>query len=339
MNGYESVRSVDEAAARVGMTPFERGSLRILPPCYVIDVTETKRTSSEHRSGFVALIGRPNVGKSTLLNRLLGQKIAIVTPKPQTTRGRILGILTRPEAQLAFIDTPGLHRPRSLINKRMVLAAESAIAEADVVLWLLDVTQRLGAAEEEIAAQLKARAKKICVAVNKIDRVAATAMLPFLARLAEILPGVEMVPVSALKGRNLDVLLQQLLAMLPVGPPLYDRETFTDQTERSLVGEVIREKVLLQTRQEIPYAVAVTIDKFEDKEDKGVTVIHATIHVERQTQKGIIIGAGGQRIKEIGQAARREVESLLGRRIYLELFVRVQEEWTKDERRLRDFGL
>lgn len=294
-------------------------------------------TEGGHRSGFVAIVGRPNVGKSTLLNQLVGQKIAIVTPKPQTTRTRILGIKTSPHAQLIFIDTPGLHRPRTLINRRMVEVAERALDEADVVLWVVDATEGITAVDREIATRLASSTRPICVALNKLDRLARNDLLPILAVLDQLLPRKEIVPVSALRGTNLDELVEQIVHALPEGPALYEPDTVTDQTERALAQEVVREKVLLQTREEIPYAVTVTIDKFEEK--GKLAVISATIHVERDSQKGILIGARGARIKEIGRAARVELEEMLDRPVYLELFVRVQEEWTKRAALLKEFGL
>jgi GTP-binding protein Era len=294
-------------------------------------------TRAPHRSGFVAIVGRPNVGKSTLLNRVLGQKIAMVTPRPQTTRSRILGIKTLPDAQLVFIDTPGLHQPRSLINRRMVQVAERAVQDADVVLWLVDAVDGITSADRDLAARFGADPRPVVVVVNKIDRLGKRALLPLLAALHALLPGRDVVPVSALSGENLDELLAHLIRILPVGPCYYDADTVTDQTERMLVQEAVREQVLLQTRDEVPYRVAVTVDQFEDK--PTVAVIAATIHVERASQKGIVIGQRGARIKAIGTAARRELEQLLGRRVYLELFVRVQEEWTTRESLLKEFGL
>ena len=290
-----------------------------------------------HRSGFVAIIGRPNVGKSTLLNQLLGQKVAIVTPKPQTTRGRILGIKTLENAQIIFIDTPGLHRPRNLITRRMVAVAERAAEEADLRLWVVDAEEGITAADRAIAERLQAEKAATSVVLNKIDKVSRNDLLPMLATLDQILPGRDVVPISALRQTNFKELLAQVVRLLPEGPRYYDREEFTDQTERMLAQEVVREKVLLQTRAEVPYAVAVTVDKFEDKEN--LAVITATVHVERESQKAIVIGAGGARIKEIGRAARLELEEMLGRRVYLELFVRVQQEWTKREALLKEFGL
>jgi GTP-binding protein Era len=290
-----------------------------------------------HRSGFVALIGRPNVGKSTLLNALLGQKVAIVTPKPQTTRQRILGIKTLPEAQIIFIDTPGLHVPRNLINRRMVQVAERASEEADLLLWLVDAVDGIAGGDRTIAERLQTERRPLCVVLNKIDRRTRAELLPLLTAIDQLLPGRDVVPVSAEHGTNVDELLNVILRFLPEGPRLYDVDAITDQTERMLAQEAVREQVLLQTRQEIPYAVAVTIDKFEEKKD--LAVISATIHVEKDSQKGILIGQRGARIKEIGRAARLELERLLDRRVYLELFVRVQEEWTTREALLKEFGL
>jgi GTPase len=317
-----------------------------LPACYQATVDEelrqgTDSPASGHRSGFVALVGRPNVGKSTLLNQLVGEKVAIVTPKPQTTRGRIVGIKTLPQAQLIFIDTPGLHQARTLINRRMVEVAESAIAEADVVVWLLDGETGITPADRHIAERLRAERRSLLVALNKIDRRARNDLLPLLAQLDQLLPGRDVVPISALRATNLQELVDQIVRVLPEGPRFYDADTLTDQTERMLVQEVVREQVLLQTREEIPYSVAVTVDKFEEKGRRGraLAVISATIHVERDSQKGIVIGARAARIKEIGRAARVELERMLGRRIYLELFVRVQEEWTTRAALLKEFGL
>ncbi len=290
-----------------------------------------------HRSGFVAIIGRPNVGKSTLLNQLLGQKIAIVTPKPQTTRTRILGIKTLPQAQIIFIDTPGMHTPRSPINRRMVQSVERAIEDADVLLWVIDAAEGIRPADRIIAARLAAESRRVCVVVNKIDQGSRNDLLPLLGQIDALLPGRDVVPLSALKKTNFKELLAQIVRMLPEGPRLYEPDALTDQTERMLVQEVVREKILLHTRQEVPYAVAVTVDKFEEK--GNLAVISATIHVERRSQKGIIIGARGARLKDIGQAARLELERMLSRRVYLELFVRVQEEWTKREALLKEFGL
>jgi GTP-binding protein Era len=285
----------------------------------------------------VAIVGRPNVGKSTLLNQLLGQKVAIVTPKPQTTRQRILGIKTLPAAQIVFIDTPGLHLPRSLIGRRMVDVAERAAAEADLVLWVVDAAAGITPADRAIAEQLATAKQPVCIVVNKIDRLARVQLLPLLAIIDQLLPGRDAIPVSATAQTNFPELVDHIVRMLPEGPRYYEPDTVTDQTERALAQEVVREQVLLQTRQEIPYAVAVTVDKFEEKND--LAVITATIHVEKDSQKGILIGKRGARIKQLGTAARLELERVLGRRVYLELFVRVQEQWTEREALLKEFGL
>jgi GTP-binding protein Era len=290
-----------------------------------------------HRSGFIAIVGRPNVGKSTLLNRLVGSKVAIVSPKPQTTRRRILGVTTLPDAQLLFYDTAGWHRARSLLNKRMVQDTEGVIADADVVLWVVDALAGLRDDDRYLCDRLRAAGRPTCIAVNKIDRRARAALLPQLAEIGALLPEAEIVPVSALEGENVPKLIEILASLLPEGPRLYDEDTITDQTERKLVEEIIREQIFLQMREEVPYAVGVVIEKFEERDD--LAVISAAIHVERKTQKGIVIGAGGARIKEIGRAARLEAEDMLGRRVYLELFVRVNEDWTTDPRRLTEMGL
>ena len=290
-----------------------------------------------HRAGFVALVGRPNVGKSTLLNQLLGQKVAIVSPKPQTTRTRILGIKTLPHAQMVFVDTPGLHQARTLLSRRMVDTAQRAADDADLRLYVVDATDGITAGDRHIVALLRQNERPVCVVLNKIDRLQRNALLPLLAGIEQLLPGRDVVPVSALTGTNVPALLEQVVRLLPEGPSYYDAHTSTDQTERMLVQEVVREQILLQLRAEVPYTVAVTVDRFEER--RSVTSIAATIHVARDSQKGILVGAGGSRIKEIGRAARIELEQMLGRRLYLELFVRVQEEWTTRLALLKEFGL
>jgi GTP-binding protein Era len=292
----------------------------------------------DHRSGFVAIFGRPNAGKSTLLNRILGTKIAIVTPKPQTTRRRLLGVRTEPGWQIVFVDTPGYHRASGLLNQRMVANALKALPDADVVLWMIDAERGLDDLEEEIAQRLPA-GRTVVIAVNKVDKVRKESLLPLLERLAQLAPGSELVPVSALTGDGVPGLLEILVAALPEGPRFYASDTLTDESERGLVAEFVREKVMLQTSQEVPYSVAVTVDSFEEKPDRNLCVIKATIHVERDSQKGILIGRGGQKLKSIGSSARRDVERLLGTKVFLELFVRVQREWTKRRGSLDEFGV
>lgn len=292
-----------------------------------------------HRSGFVAVVGRPNAGKSTLLNRILGQKVAIVSDKPQTTRTRILGIKTMPAAQLVLVDTPGIHEARDLLNKRMVAVAEQALADADVVLWLIDASRGERGIDERILRIVAEPRVHCCVALNKADLLPKPELLPLIARVAERLPGREIVPISALDGDNVDRLLEVLCGLLPEGPRYYPEDEVTDQTERVLAQEIVREKIYEQTHQEVPYSTAVTIDAFEEQPERNLVVITATINVARDSQKPIVIGKAGARLKTIGQRARQEIERVLGCRVYLELFVRVQEGWTDDPRRIREFGL
>ena len=289
------------------------------------------------RSGFVALLGRPNVGKSTLLNHFIGQKVAIVSPKPQTTRHRILGIRNTREAQIVFIDTPGLHRARSVINRRMVAVAEAVREEADVLCCVIDAEKGISVGDRAVLAELEQRKQPLCVVANKIDRLKRDQLLPVLSEIGAIAARAEIVPVSALKGKNTDELEQQLIAMLPEGERLYDEETFTDQSERRLVEEVVREKILFETQEEVPYSVGVCVDRFEDR--GKLAIVSATVHVARRSQKAILVGKGGQRIRDIGRAARLELEKLLDRRLYLELFVRVSEGWMERPSALREFGL
>jgi GTP-binding protein Era len=292
-----------------------------------------------HRCGYVAIVGRPNVGKSTLLNRIIGRKIAIVTPKPQTTRRRLLGIKTTDEAQILFVDTPGLHAARGMMNARMVEAAQRALVDADVALWVVDATMASTAQDQETAQRLAAAGKPVVVAANKIDAVQRIELLPFLDALSHQLPDADIVPVSAVTGENLPLLMDRIGAVLPTGPALYPEEEITDESERAIIAEIVREKVMLATRDEIPYAVAVTVESFEEKTDRDLVVIKATIHVERESQRPIVIGNQGQRLKSIGQEARAEIEELLGTRVFLELFVKVQPGWSRSPARLREFGL
>ena len=296
-------------------------------------------TPPGHRSGYVAIVGRPNVGKSTLLNQLLGQKIAIVSPKPQTTRNRIAGIRTTESSQTIFLDTPGIHRARSLINRRMVDVALNTLGEVDGILWLVDAREGLRRDDEEIAERLKPSRATVIVLLNKIDLIAKGKLLPLIQRCAELLPGREIIPVSALKSDGVALVLEHIEKLLPEGPRYYSEGEVTDQTERFLAAEIIREKVFLRTREEIPYGTAVTIDEFTEKEDKNLIVINATIHVERETHKPILIGKRGAMLKEIGTEAREELEKILGCKIFLELFVRVDPGWTQDPNALSEMGL
>ena len=302
--------------------------------------TENKEKQAvPFRSGTIAIVGRPNVGKSTLLNQILGEKIAIVSPKPQTTRNRVTGIRTTETSQMIFLDTPGIHQARSLINRRMVDVALATLHEVNGVFWLLDAQHRVGPEDERIAEMLAGVTNPVFVLLNKIDLVSKGKLLPLIQRCSELLPGKEIVPISALKGENLPLLLELIEKGLPEGPKLFPEGELTDQSERFLASEIIREKIFLLTREEIPYGVAVTIDEFTEKEEKNLIVINATVHTERHAHKGILIGKRGAMLKEIGTKAREELEALLGCKIFLELFIRVDEGWTRDPNALREMGL
>jgi GTP-binding protein Era len=292
-----------------------------------------------HRTGHAVIVGRPNVGKSTLLNALVGAKVSIVTPKPQTTRNRIAGIRTLPDAQLVFLDTPGLHTPRSTFNRRLVQVAREAVAEADVALVVLDARAGVTPADESLIAEVSRACPRLVVAVNKIDRVAKPALLPMLARLGTLAPGRPIVPVSAVKGTQLDRLLGEVATLLPEGPPHYDPDDYTTATRRFLAQELIREQVFLATEQEIPYGSAVVVEQFTEDPARDLVVIHATVLVEREGHKAIVIGKGGERMKAIGQAARQAIEELVGRRVYLELHVRADPAWMRRRDRLAELDL
>lgn len=291
------------------------------------------------RSGTIAIIGRPNVGKSTLLNNILGEKVAIVSPKPQTTRNRITGIRTTASSQIIFLDTPGIHQGHSLMNRRMVDTAMQTLDEVDGVLWLLDVHDPIKQEEERIAETVRGLKTPAAVLLNKIDLVSKGKLLPLMERCAALLPGREIIPVSALTGDGVQTVVEMVETWLPEGPPFFTEGEYTDQSERFLASEIIREKIFLLTREEIPYGVAVTIDTFTEKQEKNLIVISATIHTERDSHKGILIGKGGSMLKEIGKRAREELERLLGCRIFLELFVRVDPDWTQNPRMLTEMGL
>ncbi len=289
------------------------------------------------RSGFAALLGRPNVGKSTLLNQLLGEKAAIVSPRPQTTRNRIMGIKTLPGGQLLLLDTPGIHRARSLLNRRMVEVARRSLGDVEAVVWVVDARGGIRGDDEDIAGILGGSRRETLIALNKIDAVSKGRLLPVMARLAELLPGREIVPVSARTGENVPLLVEGVLKRLPAGPRYFPEDEWTDQTERFIAAELVREKVFLRTRQEIPYGIAVTVENFEEKND--LVVIAATIHTERESHKPILIGRRGAMLKEIGRAAREDLERLLGCRVYLDLAIRATPGWSRDPRSLAAFGL
>jgi GTP-binding protein Era len=292
-----------------------------------------------YRSGYIALIGRPNVGKSTLLNRILGQKIAITSPKPQTTRNRILGIHHMDGAQLLFLDTPGLHQAAgNKLNRYMVEQALGVIAEVDTALLLVEADRTPGEAEENIIRILKEAGRPMLLVINKIDRVEPASLLRLIDSYRKLHDFPEIVPISAMTGDGVDPLLKALLPYLPEGAPLYPEEMITDQPERFIVAEMVREQVLKKLKEEIPYGVAVQVESFTEAPDRDLIEIHAVIHVDRESHKRIIVGKGGQMIRAIGQAARFDIERLLVSKVFLKLFVRVDKDWTRSDRLLREFG-
>jgi GTP-binding protein Era len=303
------------------------------------EIRNKKKETIPFRSGSVAIVGRPNVGKSTMLNQILGEKVAIVSPKPQTTRNRITGIRTTESSQIVFLDTPGIHQAHSLMNRRMVDVALQSLHEVEGVLWLLDSRAPIGPEEEQMAERLKQLKTPVWILPNKIDLVSKGKLLPLMQRCAELLPDTEIVPVNALRGEGVPLVLEMVEKRLPPGPRTFPEGEFTDQTERFVASELIREKVFLLTREEIPYGTAVTIDEFTEKEEKNLIVIKATIHTERDSHKPILIGKKGSMLKEIGKQTRAELEALLGCKIFLELFVRVDKDWTQNPRSLTEMGL
>lgn len=277
------------------------------------------------KSGFVAVVGRPNVGKSTLVNTLVGQKVSIVTPVPQTTRNRILGVVNRPEAQMVLMDTPGIHKPFSRLNEQMMAFVRQALAERDLVVLIVDAAEKFGRGDEFAVELLKQYAPKTILALNKIDKIRKLALLPLMDRYSKLYEFEEIMPISALRGAGLEELVEAVVKRLPEGPQYFPPEIYTDQPERFLAAEIVREKVICQTRQELPYVTAVQIDEFE--ESNTLTRIYATVVVEKDSQKPIVIGAGGARIKEIGIEARQELERLFPPKVFLELYVKVEPHW------------
>jgi len=290
------------------------------------------------KSGFVGIVGRPNVGKSTLLNQLLGQKISIVSAKPQTTRFRILGIKTLPHAQIVFIDTPGVHPSGSRLNQELSRVAFAALQDSDLLLWMIEAGCELDEDDRSLLQKIKKAGRPTFLLINKIDLLPKRMLLPLISRLALLGSFAEIVPISALRGENLDRLEELILKYLPQGLPLYPEGQITDQPERLLTAEFIREKIFQRTHQEIPYAVAVVVEEFREIKEKGLVAIDAIIYVERESQKGILIGKGGEALKRIGEAARQEIEHLIGCRVYLRLWVKVKKDWRKDEGALRQLG-
>ena len=291
----------------------------------------------QHKSGFIAVIGRPNVGKSTLINSLIGQKIAIMSDKPQAPRNRMLCSLTRPEAQIVFLDTPGIHKPKHKLGEYMVKAAEGTLKEVDAIFFVVDATEKMGPGEYYILERLQATAKPVILVVNKLDLIEKEQVLPIISHYTDKYPFVGVVPISAKEETNLDALIEEVEKYLPEGPQYYPEDMVTDQPERLIVAELVREKALQLTRDEVPHAIAVDVDEMKAR-DNGDTYIRATIYVERDSQKGILIGAKGSMLKEIGKLARADIEMLLGTRVFLDLWVKVKKDWRDRDSVLRGFG-
>jgi GTP-binding protein Era len=293
-------------------------------------------TGEGFRSGYVSLIGRPNVGKSTLLNAILGEKIAIVTPKPQTTRNRITGIKTLPHSQIIFIDTPGIHKPRQRLGEEMNRLAYESLEEVDIVLFMVE-PEAPGSGDLFVLERIRQIDKPVFLLINKVDTVKKPELLPVIDAYRELYPFREIVPLSALKTIGIDLLIETLEKYLPEGPKLYPDDIVTDQAQRFMASEIIREKIIESTKEEVPYSAAVEVEEWTERED-GVVFIRANIYIEREGQKGIIIGNKGSRLKSIGTKARHDIEGLLGTRVFLELWVKIKKDWRSDERTLKELG-
>jgi GTP-binding protein Era len=289
------------------------------------------------KSGFVSIVGRPNSGKSTLLNHLVGEKVSIVTDKPQTTRHIIRGIVTRPEGQIVFLDTPGVHKPVYRMNERMMKSVRDSMADVDLILLIVDASVPFGRGDDFTLQLLKPVAKKKLVLLNKIDLIEKKNLLPLMDRYSKAGNFEDIIPISALTGENIENLVTQITKHLPEGPMFYPEDQISDQPERAIASEMIREKLIVLTEEEMPYSTAVVIDRFE--EDEKLYRIYASIFVERESQKAIIIGKAGQKLKQVGTEARKELEAFFGRKIFLELHVKVKKRWRDDEEMLRSLGL
>jgi len=298
-----------------------------------------ERQEEKIKSGLAAIVGPPNAGKSTLLNALLGQKISIVTAKPQTTRNRIIGILNDPTYQIVLLDTPGLHKTRKPLNREMVKIAVDSLSEVDIILYLIDVS--LGGLDNQVQTveYLESAKVPVILVLNKIDLLDRHQILPIIEAYRKIYPFISIIPVSALLNSGTEVLLKEILHYLPEGPRFYPDDIPTDATERFIVAEMIREKIFLLTGQEIPYSTAVVIDSFTEEQGRNLITIHATIVVEKSSQKAIIIGRKGAKLQQIGKNSRQDIENLLGQQVLLKLWVKVHKNWTKDMRFIRDLGL
>ena len=290
-----------------------------------------------YKSGFVSIIGRPNVGKSTFLNRIIGQKIAIMSDKPQTTRNKIQGVYTENDSQVIFIDTPGIHKPKHKLGDFMVKMAQTTLKEVDIVLFMVNAVEGFGRGEEFIIEKLKETKQPVFLVINKIDQLHPEQLLELIDQYRKLHEFAEIVPISALDGNNVEALIGAIKKYLPEGPQYYPDNQVTDHPERFIIAELIREKVLHLTREEVPHSVAVVIDAIQKREG-GAVYINATIVVERASQKGIIIGKQGKMLKEIGKRARFDIEALLGSKVFLEVWVKVQKDWRNKMSQLRDLG-
>ncbi len=296
-------------------------------------------SNANYRSGYVALVGRPNAGKSTLLNRLVGEKIAAVSNKPQTTRHQIQGIITRERGQIVLVDTPGVHQPGYLLNRRMMAAVHEALEGVDLVLLIRDACVSTGNGDRFVLDLVKQSGKDAMLLLNKIDRVPdKSQLLPLMEWYGSQYEWRTVLPLSARKGEMVETLVEEIIAHLPEGEPLFAEDELTDQPVRAMVSEIVREKILQTTGEEIPYVTAVTTERF-DEERPDLTRIYCAIYVERSSQKRIIIGKGGERLKEIGTRARQDIQNLVGHQVYLELFVKVEEDWRNSERALNELGI
>ncbi|MDF2870939.1 MAG: GTP-binding protein Era [Anaerocolumna sp.] len=292
----------------------------------------------EFKSGFVTLIGRPNVGKSTLMNHLIGQKIAITSDKPQTTRNRIQTVYTQDDGQIIFLDTPGIHKAKNKLGEYMVSIAERTMKEVDVILWLVEPSTFIGAGERHIAEQLTKVKTPVILVINKVDTVKKEEILKFIEAYKDIYPFAEIVPVSALKGENTKELLKTIFSYLPKGPMYYDEDTITDQPEKQITAELIREKALRFLSDEIPHGIAVAIDSMKERKDGSMIDIDATIVCERDSHKGMIIGKKGEKLKQIGMQARKEIENLLDMQVNLKLWVKVKKDWRDSDFLIKNYG-
>ncbi|MCI1591864.1 MULTISPECIES: GTPase Era [Heyndrickxia] len=290
------------------------------------------------KSGFVSIIGRPNVGKSTYINRVIGQKIAIMSDKPQTTRNKVQGVLTTNDSQIILIDTPGIHKPKHKLGDFMMRVATNTLKEVDLILFMINAVEGYGKGDEFIIEKLKTVRTPVFLVINKIDQVHPDDLLKIIEKYKELYDFAEIIPISALEGQNTERLLEQIKEYLPEGPQYYPADQITDHPERFIVSELIREKVLHLTREEVPHSIAVIIEKMQKKPESETIHVMAAIIVERSSQKGIIIGKQGSMLKEVGKRARIDIENLLGSKVYLELWVKVQKDWRNKITQLRDFG-